>query len=197
FGTPQPGFGAPNTPAPPGGPPPGGFGAPPPGGGFGAPPPPAQPQAGFGAPPAAAMAPPKKKSKTGLYIGLGCVALLLFGCIGTGIYLWWAANRAVDAVNETLEQAGQDLERAGREAAENAAAAESAAAGGGGGGGACSRIAGCCRGYIDAMGGTVPASTCDAYNNVVGMQDSLCEQTIAGYRSGLSAMNKTIPADCN
>ena len=69
--------------------------------------------------------------------------------------------------------------------------------GGGGGGGSCSRIAACCRAYIDAMGGTVPASTCDAYNNVAGMQDSLCDQTMAGYRMGLQAMNKTVPADCN
>ncbi|MBX3271486.1 MAG: hypothetical protein KF729_14570 [Sandaracinaceae bacterium] len=68
---------------------------------------------------------------------------------------------------------------------------------GGGGGGSCSRIAACCRAYIDAMGGTVPTSTCDAYNNVVGMQDSLCDQTMAGYRAGLQAMNKTVPADCN
>ena len=67
----------------------------------------------------------------------------------------------------------------------------------GGGGGACSRVADCCRAYVGEMGGTVPASTCDAYNNVTGMQDSLCEQTIAGYRGGLTAMSKTVPAACN
>ncbi len=69
--------------------------------------------------------------------------------------------------------------------------------GGGGGGGACSRIAGCCRAYVNAMGATVPASTCDAYNNVTGMQDSLCEQTMAGYRAGLQAMQKSVPSECN
>ena len=67
----------------------------------------------------------------------------------------------------------------------------------GGGGGACSRVADCCRAYVGEMGGSVPASTCDAYNNVTGMQDSLCEQTIAGYRGGLTAMSKTVPAACN
>ena len=64
------------------------------------------------------------------------------------------------------------------------------------GGGACSRVAGCCRAYIDAMGGSVPTSTCDAYNNVVGMPDATCESAIAGYRSGLTALNKTVPSEC-
>ncbi|MGE0787875.1 MAG: hypothetical protein AB7S26_19530 [Sandaracinaceae bacterium] len=68
---------------------------------------------------------------------------------------------------------------------------------GGGGGGACSRIAACCRAYVEAMGGSVPANTCDAYNQVQGMPETSCEQTIAGYRTGLSAMQKAIPADCN
>ena len=67
----------------------------------------------------------------------------------------------------------------------------------GGGGGACSRISGCCRAYIAAMGASVPASTCDAYDNVVGMQDSVCESAIAGYRSGLQAMQKAVPSECN
>jgi hypothetical protein len=77
------------------------------------------------------------------------------------------------------------------------AAEPAAGGGGGGGGGSCSRIAECCRAYIDAMGGSVPASTCDAYNNVANLQDSVCDQTIAGYRSGLTAMQKTVPAACN
>lgn len=64
-------------------------------------------------------------------------------------------------------------------------------------GGACSRIAACCRAYVNAMGAAVPASTCDAYNNVAGMPDSTCASAIAGYRSGLGAMNKSIPSECN
>lgn len=67
----------------------------------------------------------------------------------------------------------------------------------GGGGGACSRVQACCRAYVQAMGATVPANTCDAYSNVANMPDSLCESTISGYRSGLAAMQKAIPADCN
>ena len=64
------------------------------------------------------------------------------------------------------------------------------------GGGACSRVAGCCRAYIDAMGGTVPTSTCDAYSNVAAMPDTACESAISGYRSGLTAMNKAVPTEC-
>ena len=64
-------------------------------------------------------------------------------------------------------------------------------------GGACSRMAACCRAYVSAMGGSVPTSTCDAYNDVSNIPDSVCTQTMAGYRSGLSAMQKAIPADCN
>lgn len=71
-------------------------------------------------------------------------------------------------------------------------AAEPAAASG-----PCARVAGCCRAYIDAMGGNVPTSTCDAYNNVVGMPDATCESAMAGYRSGLTALNKQIPSECN
>ncbi|MBX3269551.1 MAG: hypothetical protein KF729_04790 [Sandaracinaceae bacterium] len=69
--------------------------------------------------------------------------------------------------------------------------------GGGGGGGSCSRIAECCRAYIEAMGGSVPANTCDAYNNISHLTDDVCDQTMAGYRTGLSAMQKAVPAACN
>jgi len=65
------------------------------------------------------------------------------------------------------------------------------------GGGSCSRVAACCRAYVAAMGGSIPASTCDAYNNIAGMQDSMCDSTMAGYRSGLTAMQKAVPTECN
>lgn len=64
------------------------------------------------------------------------------------------------------------------------------------GGGACSRIAACCHAYVAAMGSSVPASTCDAYNNVAGMTDPLCDQTLAGYRSGFQAMGRAVPPAC-
>jgi len=78
-----------------------------------------------------------------------------------------------------------------------APADEATPAAGGGGGGACSRIADCCRAYVAAMGASVFVSICDAYSSVQGMQDSLCEQTMAGYRTGLTAMQKAVPAACN
>ena len=65
------------------------------------------------------------------------------------------------------------------------------------GGGACSRMGACCRAYVAAMGASVPASTCDAYNDVTGMPDSMCSQSMAGYRAGLQAMQKAVPTECN
>lgn len=76
---------------PPGGgyPPPGGGGFPPPGGGggWGTPPPGGggwgTPPPGGGFPPPAVAPPPK--SKTGLYVGLGCGCLLLLACVIGGV----------------------------------------------------------------------------------------------------------------
>ena len=64
-------------------------------------------------------------------------------------------------------------------------------------GGACSRMGPCCRAYVAAMGASIPASTCDAYNDVSNMPDSMCSQSMAGYRAGLQAMQKTVPTECN
>jgi hypothetical protein len=64
-------------------------------------------------------------------------------------------------------------------------------------GGACQRLGPCCRAYVAAMG-NMPATTCDAYNTIpAGMTDSMCDQTMAGYRSGLTVMNRAVPAECN
>jgi hypothetical protein len=68
---------------PPGTPPPGGA-APPPGGGWGGPPGPGGP----GTPPPGGFPPaqPPKKSRTGLYVGLGCGCMLVLAClVGGGI----------------------------------------------------------------------------------------------------------------
>ena len=80
---------------PPGGPPPGApppGGTPPPGGGGWGPPPGGGPPSYGGGPPHGG--PPSyggfpqqqqpKKSKTGLYVGVGCGCLLLLGCLGAG-----------------------------------------------------------------------------------------------------------------
>ena len=208
-GTPPPGFGsapgsapgasAPGGFGPPGGAPPaaGGFGAPggspPAGGGFGAPggappaaggfgAPPAQPaaQQGFGAPPAQAMAPEKKKSKV-IYIVLGCLALSLFACLGTGGYLWWAANNAVDELQD-------DLQDTLDEAAENAA-------NGAANGSVCTRAQECCTAYVNEVGGMTADQAC-AGINTPGVLDTVCQTSIDGWRQGLEAMGGTVPASC-
>lgn len=72
------------------GPPPGGgggFGPPSGGGGYGTPPPGG---GGYGTPPPGGFPPqqPAPKSKTGLYVGIGCGCLLLLACIGGGVAVW-------------------------------------------------------------------------------------------------------------
>jgi len=79
---------------PPGTPPPGGT---PPGGGWG--PPPGTPPPGF--PPAQ---PEPKKSKTGLYVGVGCGCLLLLACIGGGAAYW-----AISGIGPGEEVVSQQL----------------------------------------------------------------------------------------
>lgn len=68
--------------------------------------------------------------------------------------------------------------------------------GGGGGGGACDRVGPCCRAYVAAMGAAVPASTCDAYNDVANIPEATCESAISGYRSGLTALGREVPSEC-
>ncbi|MFK7989199.1 MAG: hypothetical protein AB8I08_24480 [Sandaracinaceae bacterium] len=193
--------------APPGGAPPGGAppGGAPPGGGFGAPPGGGGAAPGFGAPPGGAGAPPgaapaaapeKKKGGAVKYVLFGCLGLfLLSGCLGGGYFLYgmYMAAEAVSDVADDFEELGEAVQ----EANEAAEAANAEAGGEAGGGGACSRVAACCRAYVAAMGATVPASTCDAYNDVTHIPEATCSSTIAGYRTGLAAMQKAVPTECN
>lgn len=64
------------------------------------------------------------------------------------------------------------------------------------GGSACSRVAACCRAYVAEMGAAVPASTCDAYNDTSMIPETTCQSTIDGYRSGLQALGRNVPAEC-
>ncbi|MCC6556161.1 MAG: hypothetical protein IT372_24640 [Polyangiaceae bacterium] len=94
FGGPPPGGGF-------GGPPPGGgFGGPPPGGGFGGPPP-----GGFGPPGYGPPRPPQRKSNLGLFIGLGCGALVLIGAIIAAIALI-ATRKAAQEITSTTPAPG-------------------------------------------------------------------------------------------
>ncbi len=126
-------------------------------------------------------------TKRSLMLILLCSAALSLSLVACG-----GEEEAEAETASSTEEEGDDTAEAEEEEAEEPAAEE----GGGGGGGPCSRISACCRAYVNAMGATVPASTCDAYNNVAALQDSVCEQTIAGYRTGLSAMQKAIPSEC-
>ncbi len=64
------------TPPPPQPPPPPAYSPPPP--------PPAS------APPPYAPAPPVREKKSKLWIGCGCLVLLIVACVGTGVFLWYA-----------------------------------------------------------------------------------------------------------
>lgn len=100
FGPPQGGGGGFGP--PPGGQPPGGFGPPPGGGGYG-PPPGGQQQGGYGPPMGGE---PPKKSKTGMYVGIGCAVLLFLGCLcGGGVYMFVIrpAQQAAEAFNTGLQ----------------------------------------------------------------------------------------------
>jgi hypothetical protein len=62
---------------------------------------------------------------------------------------------------------------------------------------ACARLAPCCRAYVAEMQGSIPASTCDAYNDVTQMSDAVCGQTMVGYRTALTVLGRTVPPECN
>lgn len=96
---PPPGQGYP--PQPPGGygPPPGGFGPPPGGGGYG------QPPGGFGPPPGGGYgAPPPRKGRAGLVIGLVVVLLVLVA--GVGAFLLIRSDDGGVAVGPAATEAG-------------------------------------------------------------------------------------------
>jgi hypothetical protein len=64
-----------------------------------------------------------------------------------------------------------------------------------GGGGVCGRAAECCSAYLTEMGaaGTVD---CSMYNGMAGVAEVGCQSAIDGWRSGLQAMGRTVPAAC-
>ncbi len=125
------------------------------------------------------MAAPKKKSKV-IYIVLGCLALTLFACLGTAGYLWWAANNAVEELQD-------DIQSTLDEAAENAGGAAS--------GGVCPRAHECCTAYVAEMGGMSADQVC-AGMNTPGVLDSVCQTSINTWRQGLEAAGRTVPASC-
>lgn len=90
------------------------------------------------------------------------------------------------------------------EAPAAAAAAAEPSGGGGGGGGVCGKAADCCAAYIEAMGGAAagmnPDQVCAGVRQA-GASGAAgepgCTAAINGWKQGLQAMNKPIPAACN
>lgn len=64
-----------------------------------------------------------------------------------------------------------------------------------GGGGTCGRAAECCSAYLSAMGaaGTVD---CTMYQNMPAAAEGGCQSAIDGWRSGLQALGREVPAAC-
>jgi len=128
-------------------------------------------------------------------VAIGCGGLILLSCCAWSAwygYATYAASSAIDDAHEAIEEA--------TEAA--AEAAESAETGGEASGNVCARAAECCEAYIGEMGaaaaGLSVESTCANYRNLASVAGSEtgCQSAIDGYRSGLTAMNKTVPSAC-
>lgn len=64
-------------------------------------------------------------------------------------------------------------------------------------GGVCMRAARCCRAYMETMGTPANASICSNYENMPIAGESGCQSAITGWRTGLNALRRAVPADCN
>ncbi|MFN7699146.1 MAG: hypothetical protein ACK5U8_14695, partial [Deltaproteobacteria bacterium] len=178
-----------------------GFGAPAQGGGFGAP-----AQGGFSAPASTGGGgDPGGGRPWGKYIGIGCGVMFLLSCLAWGGC--YACNScAASAVNQAAQQAQQ-------EALEQAATGTTPAAAPAGGGGVCGRAAECCTAYVDTivaaqnnpMAQAMAASldqvrqTCASYTQAAAAGAAAepgCQSAIDGYRTGLSAVQLTVPTAC-
>jgi hypothetical protein len=140
-------------------------------------------------------------------VGIGCVGLLVLSCCGWFGWGWYKANQAIEEVNNEWQEAIDQANEAANQAAEATDTADTAAgdtAGGGGGGGdhVCSRAAQCCEDYVNAMGGgpamAAVQQSCGNYRNLASTPGSEmgCTSAIGGWRAGLQAMNRTVPASC-
>jgi hypothetical protein len=65
------------------------------------------------------------------------------------------------------------------------------------GGGVCARAQECCNAYHEAMGTAAQGgSACAAYANVPPSGEFGCQSAIDGFRSGLTALSREVPAAC-
>ena len=157
------GYGPPPGGYPPGGYPPGPPGPPgyaPPGappGGY-APPPHGAPPGGYGAPP------PKKKDKTLLYVGLGCLALLVLGSLAAGVG-WYVFTRST--------------------------AVRAIATGATAGGAECVKAIACCKAVVAKSSGDATALA--ACENLVNVPAAACAQALDTYKKSAAMLGVSCP----
>jgi len=146
------------------GPPPGGYPPGPPGYG----PPGAQP-GGYapqpqGIPPGGYGAPPPKKSNTLLYVGLGCLALLVLGSVAAGVG-WYLFSRS---------SAGRAI-----------------AAGSSAGGAECVKAIACCKAVVAKSSGDATAlAGCE---NLVNVPAAACAQALDTYKKSAALLGVSCP----
>lgn len=152
-----------------------------------------------------ASAPPPKKGGAGKIIGIGCLVLVLLSCLCGGGwfgYGWYKARQLSSQFQNEMQQAAdQAAQQMQQQANDQLQAGDPAAAAGGGSG--CGRAKACCEAYADAMAGSAMGaasadqirSTCSSYDNPA-MPASSCDQVVAGYVTGLNALNIAVPSAC-
>lgn len=102
----------------------------------------------------------------------------------------------------TTEAAPEEAEEATAAAVEEVAAAEPAAAGDGteaaGGGDLCARAAECCEAFIAGTPGMTAEQACAGVRAAAGTPaaDATCQAAIDGWRTGLEASQREVPASC-
>ena len=111
-----------------------------------------------------------------------------------------ATEPAAEEGTEAAEPAA--AEPAAEPAAAEPAAAEPAAAGGS----VCDRAQRCCEAYVTEMNAAMPTGNLTAATSCAGVAaaratpgagaDAACQATIDGFRTGLTGMQRTVPADC-
>lgn len=179
YGGPPPGGGYP----PPGGAPPGGYGppgAPPPGYGppAGAPPGYGPPQPYGGYPGAAPGAPPPKKSKALLFVGLGCGGLILLGAAGAIASYFYVKGKVDDA-----EGALSKLASGG--------AGSLAAPAPGSVSATCAKTIACCKAITEKSAGQNSALADQACNGIGLLSDAQCLQQYNALKTSAAAVHAT------
>lgn len=193
FGPPQGGqpggFGPPQ-----GGQPPGGFGPPPggqPQGGFG--PPPGGPQGGYGPPMGGE---PPKKSKTMMYVGIGCGALLLLSCLcigGSCGYKTWRARKALAEMQQLGTTGGGTFGVAPPSTDPSGGTAPAA-------GGTCAKAKACCEAlYSQPIFQGQGMQACAAVDQVAGtaFAETACTAQLNAFKQAAANIPGGVPAACN